>query len=264
MSLPPEREEGFREPEVGEPAPQPPVIRLQMPFKRPWLSYGILGVTVGFYLLQMASQQCVYFGSGVSYVLDCTAIHLAKINEAIRQGELWRLITPVLLHGSSMHILFNMYALYVLGPGLERYYGALRFGLLYLVSGVAGNVASFLLSAQPSLGASTAIFGLVAAQAMFILRNRILFGRQSAAILTNIAFVIGVNLLLGLSPRIDNWGHIGGLLGGLAFAGLAGAVFKVTGLMPDLRLEDQRHDSRALFVAASLVLGLVLAVVVTI
>lgn len=264
MSFPPDRKEDFPAPENVEPSPQPPVIRLQTPFKRPWLSYAILGVTVVFYLLQSASEQCIYYSNGVGYGLDCTALQLAKINEAIRQGELWRLITPVLLHGSAMHILFNMYALYVLGPGLERYYGALRFGLLYLVSGVAGNVASYLLSPQPSLGASTAIFGLVAAQGIFILRNRFMFGRQSAAILTNIAFVIGVNLLLGLSPRIDNWGHIGGLLGGLAFAGLAGAVFKVTGVMPELRLEDQRNDSRAVFVAVSLALGLVLVVLLTI
>ncbi len=74
----------------------------------------------------------------------------AKINQAIIAGQLWRLITPIFLHASPsniqvslLHIGFNMYALFILGPSLERYYGRSRFLLLYFVSGVAGNVVSF-------------------------------------------------------------------------------------------------------------------------
>jgi Uncharacterized membrane protein (homolog of Drosophila rhomboid) len=80
-----------------------------------------------------------------------------KSNSLIIQGQIWRLVTPLLLHGSLIHIGFNLYALLIIGPGLERYFGRLRFLLLYLLGGIAGNLASFYFSAAPSIGASTAI-----------------------------------------------------------------------------------------------------------
>ncbi len=89
---------------------------------------------------------------------DILLLYGAKINELISQGQFWRLLTPMLLHGSMLHIVFNMYALYVIGPGLEVHYGHLRFLMLYLLAGFAGNVVSFTLTPSPP-GASTAIFG---------------------------------------------------------------------------------------------------------
>jgi rhomboid protease GluP len=101
-----------------------------------------------------------------------------KVNELIIHGQIWRLITPVLLHGSILHLGFNMYALYILGPGLERFYGHWRFLTLYLLAGFAGNVMSFIFSPNPSLGASTAIFGLLGAQGVFLYHNRGIYGRH--------------------------------------------------------------------------------------
>jgi rhomboid protease GluP len=95
----------------------------------------------------------------------------AKINEFILQGEVWRLITPILLHSSVLHIAFNMYALYTVGPSMERIYGTRSFIILYLIGGLWGNTLSFLLSRNPSLGASTAIFGLIAAQGVYIYKT---------------------------------------------------------------------------------------------
>ena len=83
----------------------------------------------------------------------------AKVNELILAGQVWRLITPILLHASILHIGFNMYALFVIGPQLERFYGHGRFLLLYLIAGFTGNVLSFVLSPNPSLGASTSVLG---------------------------------------------------------------------------------------------------------
>jgi hypothetical protein len=108
----------------------------------PFVVYTLLGITFAVYLLQMASQ----FALGVDYP---AAIGM-KVNPQIVNGELWRLITPMFLHGSILHIGFNMYALYVLGPGLERHYGHWRFLGLYALSGFAGNVMSFLFSSAPS------------------------------------------------------------------------------------------------------------------
>ncbi len=95
-----------------------------------------------------------------------------KVNELIVQGQYWRLLTPMFLHGDILHLGFNMYALYIFGPSLERYFGHLRFITLFVLSGFAGNVLSFMFSAAPSLGSSTAIFGLLGAEGVFLYRNR--------------------------------------------------------------------------------------------
>jgi rhomboid protease GluP len=211
---------------------------VRLPRRRPTVTYTILGITVLMYLLQVISQQL--FGADLPMYIG------VKENTLIQQGQIWRLITPVLLHGSLIHIAFNMYALFAIGPGLEQYYGHWRFLAIYLVSGFAGNVASFTFSPNPSLGASTAIFGLVVAQAVFVFRNRFLFGGRYRSILTNIGVIVLINLALGAaSPGIDNWGHLGGLLGGIVYAWLAGPVYKVAGFPPELTLEDQTTHSTA-------------------
>jgi rhomboid protease GluP len=94
---------------------------------------------------------------------------------------------------------------------------------LYLLSALGGNVLSYLMTPNPSVGASTAIFGLVAAEGVFIFQNRRLFGNRAGGMLTNLLMIIGLNLTLGLTSRgIDNWGHFGGLIAGLVFAWFAG------------------------------------------
>lgn len=196
---------------------------------------AILAVTVLVYLAQMYSQSTM---NGLDYPF----LLGGKINALINQGQIWRLITPVFLHGSIFHIGFNMYALWVLGRPLERYYGHGRFLLLYFLGGLAGNVLSYLFSPNPSLGASTAIFGLAVAQGVFVYQNRRFFGEQVRPLITNVLFVVGLNLFLGLTPgsNIDNFGHLGGLAGGLLFSWLAGPVWDVTGVPPNLSMTDTR------------------------
>ncbi len=180
-------------------------------------AYIIIGITVIIFLFQNLSQSI--FGYDLLFSL------FGKVNQLIMQGQFWRLITPILLHGSFLHIGFNMYALYIIGPMLEKKYGIWPFIGLYLIGGLWGNTLSFLLSPNPSLGASTAIFGLIAAQGVYVYKNRHLLGSAARPMLMNIAMVIIVNLMLGLSPGIDNWGHLGGMLGGLFFAWFAGPDF---------------------------------------
>ena len=120
-----------------------------------------------------------------------------------------------------------MYSLFILGPILERFYGRTRFLLLYFLAGISGNIASFYFTSSPSIGASTAIFGLAAAQVVFVYRNRIIFGNQTRSILTNLFVVIAINLVFGFAvPGIDYFGHFGGLVGGFAFAWFAGPLLK--------------------------------------
>jgi rhomboid protease GluP len=146
-----------------------------------------------------------------------------------------------------MHIGFNMYALLSFGSGLERHFGHGRFLLLYVLGAFAGNVASFLFSSANSLGASTAIFGLLGAEAIFLLQNRKHFAGQFRSAIGNIIFIAAINLfIIGSLPGIDNWGHIGGLLGGLMFSWFAGPRWEVEGIYPALRLVDQRPTREVL------------------
>jgi membrane associated rhomboid family serine protease len=174
-----------------------------------------------------------------------------KANDYILQGELWRLITPVLLHGSIVHILFNMYSLYAIGPGMESNYGHGRFLILYLLGAFAGNVLSFMFSTYNSLGASTAIFGVFAAEGIFIYQNQDALGPRARSALTQIVVLALINLANGLRPGagIDNWGHIGGLVGGALFAWFAGPVIEREIFYDRIVISDRREGSQVLLAA---------------
>lgn len=204
---------------------------------KPYVTYVILGLSILLYLLQYVSEWVTGY--------DLLFLFGGKINEYILKGQLWRLLTPMFLHGSLAHIGFNMYALYAMGTSLERHFGHLRFTALYLAAGFAGNVVSFLFSPNPSLGSSTAIFGLLAAEGVFIYQNRKMFGKDARRMLINTATIAAINFIFGLSTnRIDNWGHLGGLLGGVIFSWIAGPVWKVEGLYPVFHIVDSRSSSQ--------------------
>ena len=194
------------------------------------------------FILQLASDALLGY--------DLPAAFGMKVNELIAAGQFWRFFTPMLLHGSIMHIGFNMYALFLFGRRLERYFGHWRFLVLYLISGFAGNVISMMFTESPSLGASTAIFGLLGAQGVFIYQNRALFGNQTRQALQSIVMVATINLVIGLSPGIDNWGHIGGLVAGVIFTWFGGPVLAPSGMYPYARLEDQRETRDVLLAIA--------------
>jgi rhomboid protease GluP len=222
------------------PQTQPPgTIQVAMPNVKPYATYILLGLTTFIYLLQFAGQNLLN--------ADLVTMLGIKDDTLIRAGQLWRLITPVFLHASILHIAFNMYALFIFGRGIEARYGHGRFLLLYFLSGFAGNVMSFLLTVNPSLGASTAIFGLIAAEGVFIIQNRQLLGKRVNQSLMNLLYMAGVNLLIGFTTTgVDNWGHIGGLLGGFLFAWFGGPHWKLEGFYPSVKLIDEREGHGAL------------------
>ena len=223
--------------------PAPPVseeqsARISLPQSAPYVTYTIIAITVIIYVLQLASE--------VLLQGDLPGAFLAKDNDLIREGQLWRLLTPALVHGSIPHIAFNMYALFVFGAGLERHFGHGRFLLLYVLGAFAGNVMSFLLTNGNSVGASTAIFALIGAQGVFLLQNRKLFAGQFRSAIGNIIFIVAINLFFGLQPQIDNWGHIGGLLGGLIFTSFAGPLWEIEGIQHSYQIVDRREFSGVL------------------
>ena len=96
-----------------------------------------------------------------------------KDNARIDQGEIWRLVTPIFLHIGLIHLFFNSYALWVVGPTVEKLYGSERFVILYLASGVAGVLGSYFYHPDvPSAGASGAIFGFLGVLLVFGFRYR--------------------------------------------------------------------------------------------
>jgi rhomboid protease GluP len=243
---PPEYESGY-----GQPAPPPRSrVTAQLPTSRPYVTYTLLVITIIVYILQEAS--------GFIIGQDLPALFGMKVNQWIIEGEYWRLITPMFLHGSLMHIAFNMYALYIFGPGLERHFGRTRFIILYFLAGFSGNIFSFIFSDSPSLGSSTAIFGLIGAQAVFLYRNKDLFAGVGQRALSQIVMIAAINLFIGLSPGIDNWGHIGGLIGGASFTALAGPLLALKGFSPYQTISDQRESREIYLVSLGLAVFLIL------
>jgi membrane associated rhomboid family serine protease len=149
----------------------------------------------------------------LSLLMGGFALAYGMIPIAIAQGEWWRLLTSTLLHGSILHLLFNMYALYWLGPQLERSLGHVRFAALYVLSALGGSVASYWFSdlRTVSVGASGAIFGLITAT--------IVIGREMRTDVSQLIVLLGINVVIGfLQPGIDWRAHFGGAITGAAVA----------------------------------------------
>jgi membrane associated rhomboid family serine protease len=159
----------------------------------------------------------------------------------VAEGEVWRIITGGFLHGSLIHILFNMYFLYFLGTLLEPAIGRLRFAIIYFVSLVGGSLGAIALQPEsPVVGASGAVFGLLAAS-LLASRARGIDPMQSG---------LGVTLLLNLGitfliPGISIGGHLGGLL----FGGIVGYLM--------FEVADRRRAARTPVLAACTALGVV-------
>ncbi len=133
-------------------------------------------------------------------------------------GGLWRLVTPMFLHYGPLHLLLNMWAVWVLGRNLEYALGPLRFAALYLLAGMGGNVAALLFQPNaPTAGASTAIFGLFGA--IFLVLRKL--GRSTSAILP--VLIVNVVITFVGARYISVAGHMGGLVIGAAVA--AGLVY---------------------------------------
>lgn len=194
---------------LAKPLPKP---RPRAALKDMALTLGILAMNVAVYVYTALKSQ--------SLTIDLLVLLTtgAKINELILRGQYWRLLTSAFLHADFLHLLFNMYALVVLGRFVETALGKGRFLGVYLFSTLTGGIMSFLFTPNVSVGASGAIFGLLGAIFMMAL-----FGENKTvrSLLPRVLAVMGLNLLLGMSSSgIDNFGHVGGLLGGIFLTGI--------------------------------------------
>jgi rhomboid protease GluP len=218
MQTPPDNQNDHPLYQQSQPSP-PPINQGSRPPKpkRPpedqaWLTYGLIAINVLIFVAGFVSptidQQVFIFGALFPpYVIE--------------NSEIYRLFTVMFLHGDVAHLFFNMYALYIVGIQIEPIFGRLRFALVYFLGGLGGSVLSLALGAYnvPSVGASGAIFAIFTAYAVYLYQHRHLY-RNVRAQLQQMVFVIGLNIMFGFIPgsRVDNWGHIGGLIGGAILA----------------------------------------------
>ena len=170
----------------------------------PVVTYALIGINVAMFVLQTVSKDLER--------------KLALWPPAVADGEFYRLLTSAFLHYGVMHILFNMWALYVVGPPLEIALGRLRYGALYFLSALGGGVLVYLLAplSSATAGASGAVFGLFAA--MFVVGKRLNADVRAvtALIAINLAFTF---IVPAVSSQSISWqGHVGGLVTGAVVA----------------------------------------------
>ncbi len=191
--------------------------------KKPIITYCLIAINIILYLLiSLVGENFFEFDPNVLY----------KYGALVNQGQMTsyvdylRIVSSIFLHGGLLHLVFNMYSLYIIGPQLESFFGKVKYIIIYMISGICGNLLSmlFLADNNVSVGASGAIFGLLGALLYFGYHYRVYLG---GVIRSQIIPLIIINLLIGyLSSGINNIAHIGGLIGGILISIAVGVKYK--------------------------------------
>ncbi len=188
--------------------------------KRPIITYALI-------LLNVLVFALMYILGRGSTDLQTLADFGANNAELVKLGQYYRLFTAMFLHIGIVHLFFNMYALYIIGPQLESFYGKAKFLTIYIVSGIIGNLFANIFEINTlGAGASGAIFGLFGSLLYFGYHYRVYLG---SVIRTQILPVIILNLLIGFTTSsISSSAHIGGLIGGILISMALGVPKKST------------------------------------
>lgn len=185
-----------------------------------YVTWTLLVITIGVFIVETLS--------GGSQNYQTLLLMGAKTNALVQSGQWWRLITPIFLHIGIFHIFMNGFTLLYVGQILEPMVGHWRFFVIYMLSGIMGNLASFAFGANNAIsaGASTSLFGMFAAfLALGIIYRENRFLRELGK---SFLGLIAINLLMDLTMSgIDIWGHVGGAIGGL-FLGYALGLPKIS------------------------------------
>ena len=176
--------------------------------KRPFITYLIMIICVVLFI------SMYIFGDGSTYIRTLIDFGGNAVSYT-KRGEYYRLFTSIFLHAGIIHLLCNMYSLYVVGPQTESFYGKLKYLFIFVFSGISGNLLSTAFSGNSAvgIGASGAIFGLLGAILYFGYHYRVYLGN---VLKSQIIPIIVLNLFMGfMISGIDNFAHIGGLIGGV-------------------------------------------------
>ena len=214
---------------------------------KPVLTWGLIAACLALWLLMELAGS-----SESSYTL---AQFGANVPGLVKAGEWWRLVSSVFLHVGPLHLLFNLYALYLFGSFVERLAGRWEMFVVFMVAGICGSAASTWLGNPPlSAGASGAIFGLIGAATVIAITFPAIPKHVRKVYIFNFIFIAVLQLLYGFfEPHIDNFAHAGGLAGGavvgllLRPAGIEGrrkTAFRVAGLRHGARRGRQPVQRR--------------------
>lgn len=193
--------------------------------KKPIITYALIISNIIMFLMTVLSGGSLF---------DISPNLLYEFGGLVNYGhmqspiELYRLITSMFLHAGIIHLAFNLYALYILGPQLESFFGKIKYILIYLISGIIGGLTSMIFQQDTvvSVGASGAIFGLIGAFIFFGYHHRVYFG---TVIKSQIIPLLLINLVLGFTlSGINMFAHIGGLIGGVLSAKAVGVKYKTS------------------------------------
>ncbi len=182
--------------------------------KKPIITYILLALNFAMFLIpSLLGNMDQFYNWGATY------------GPFIRMGQYYRLLTGAFIHGGIFHLLFNMYALLIIGSQLESFIGKSRYLLVYLFSAICASLLSITMNGNvASVGASGAIFGLLGALLYFGYHYRVYLG---GVIKSQIIPIIVINLVLGfMMPDVDNAAHIGGLIGGCLMMMGVGVQYK--------------------------------------
>lgn len=189
--------------------------------KKILITYILMGINIGMFFL----TYLIYFITKGNVDL----YNLLSVNaSAVKSGEIYRLLTGTFMHAGPLylpiHLFFNMYALYIIGTQVENFIGRYRYLIIYLGSAIMGSLLSCVILHGDSIGTSGAIFGLMGSLVYFGYHYRVYFGN---ILKTQIIPLIIFNLLLGFYlSGVDNFAHIGGLIGGVLLTMAVGLKHK--------------------------------------
>lgn len=197
--------------------------------KRPYITYTILIINTILYLIGVIIN--LKHGVGLYDSIFGTTEGVLKLlgglnPELIKSGGFYRILTSSFNHIGLLHLIFNSYALYLIGSQLEGFLGRTKYVIVYLTSAIAGSLLSICFVSDWNVGASGAIFGLLGSLLYFGYHYRVFLGQ---VIKSQIIPLIVINLIIGfLSTRINNAGHIGGLIAGVLVTMALGVKNKST------------------------------------
>lgn len=212
------------------------------------LAQVVIAVTVGVSLVAILQPDTTLFDA------------LALDRSDVVHGQLYRLLSVTLLHAGYVHLLFNMYALYLIGPIVEQIWGSRLFAGFYVLTAIAASTASIVFSPGPAVGASGAIFGLIGVLMAGTRVHLPVLDQRARAIVPQLGFIVVINLAFGFlaGGAIDNAAHIGGLVSGLWLG-----LIVPPGRVPTLRSMWQRAGGQPATTISPAVIGAGLLVLVS-
>ncbi|BFI25804.1 hypothetical protein MPTK2_1g24540 [Marchantia polymorpha subsp. ruderalis] len=196
----------------------------------------LVAINIAVYLFGLASPHEAFGITDSSLPF----VYGAKVNDLIVAGQWWRLITPMFLHASLLHVGLGSWALLSFGPAVESAYGTLGFAMIYFLGGIFGDLMSFYHTTEWTVGGTGPIYALVGTWLVYLLKNRETIGKEIADdMIRKVIILSALNVALWNSLPVDDWTHLGAILVGILFGLLASPTMQL-----NLSLKELDPDSK--------------------